>query len=86
MKTVTISEIEYNNMQQNIFELQKKLELLQDDEFIKKLDLAFMYFFNTKKGAITTKKVSLKRGSAKKIITYMADDFTAPVNDFKDYI
>jgi hypothetical protein len=30
--------------------------------------------------------VSIKRGSAKAIITYIAEDFTAPLPDFQDYI
>jgi len=32
------------------------------------------------------KTVSLKRGSAKKMITYIADDFCEPLEDFKDYM
>ena len=31
-------------------------------------------------------KISLKRGSAKNIITFIADDFTSPLEDFKDYM
>ena len=34
----------------------------------------------------TTQPISLKRGSAKDIITYMADDFDAPLDDFKEYM
>jgi hypothetical protein len=30
--------------------------------------------------------VSLKRGSAKGMITYIAEDFDAPVDDFKEYL
>jgi hypothetical protein len=32
------------------------------------------------------KAVSLKRGSAKKMITYIADDFCEPLDEFKDYM
>lgn len=32
------------------------------------------------------KTVSLKRGSAKKMITFIADDFCEPLEDFKDYM
>ncbi len=33
------------------------------------------------------KKISsLNRGSAKEIITFIADDFSAPLADFKDYM
>ncbi len=49
MKTVTIPEAEYQQMQQTI-----------------------------------SKPVSLKRGSGKKLITYMADDLTAPLDDFNE--
>jgi hypothetical protein len=30
--------------------------------------------------------VSIKRGSAKHLITFIADDFNAPLEDFKDYM
>jgi hypothetical protein len=32
------------------------------------------------------KTASLKRGSAKKMITFIADDFCDPLEDFKDYM
>lgn len=32
------------------------------------------------------KTSSLKRGSAKKLITFIADDFCEPLADFKDYM
>jgi hypothetical protein len=39
-----------------------------------------------KESSPENKSLSLKRGSAKNIITYIADDFTAPLDDFKDYM
>ncbi len=33
----------------------------------------------------TEQTVSIKRGSAKKLITYIAEDFTEPLPDFQDY-
>jgi len=85
MKTITISEKEYNNMQNSILELNKKLELLQDSEFIKKLEIAYRYFLQYNKSQKHQDKISIKRGSAKKIITYIANDFTEPISDFKEY-
>ena len=38
------------------------------------------------KEAVLQPKVSLKRGSGKHLITYMADDFTAPLEDLKEYM
>lgn len=32
------------------------------------------------------KTVTIKRGSAKKIITFIADDFCEPLDEFKDYM
>jgi len=40
MDTITISEVEYLNMQNQIEELRTKVALLQDNEFINKLMLA----------------------------------------------
>ncbi|WP_432741758.1 DUF2281 domain-containing protein [Methylobacter sp. G7] len=40
----------------------------------------------TTKPAYEDKTVSLKRGSAKKMITFIADDFCEPLDDFKDYM
>jgi hypothetical protein len=40
----------------------------------------------TKLITIPIKTPSLKRGSAKKMITFIADDFCEPLDDFKDYM
>lgn len=86
MKTITISEQEYLNMQQTIRELRTKIALLQDQEFLKKLAFAYHYFYQEKSNGSTQTRISLKRGSAKDIITYIADDFDAPLDDFKEYM
>ncbi len=87
IKTVTIPESEYINLQFKINELQQKIALLQDNEFLSKLNSAYHFFINFANLPETNKEsVSIKRGSAKQIITYIADDFTAPLQDFQDYI
>ena len=40
----------------------------------------------TVKSAIENKPISLKRGSAKKIITFIANDFCEPLEEFRDYM
>jgi ABC-type phosphate/phosphonate transport system ATPase subunit len=87
METITIPKQEYIEMQSKINELTKKLALLQDQEFLSKLELAYRFFIHAKKTSPTNHQpVSIKRGSAKQIITYIADDFTAPLPDFRDYL
>ena len=87
VKTVTIPESEYINLQFKINELQHKIDLLQDSEFLSKLDSAYRFFINCANVPTNNhQQVSIKRGSAKQIITYIADDFTAPLQDFQDYI
>ena len=87
LKTVTIPESEYLNLQIQINELQQKIALLQDNEFLSKLNSAYRFFINvTNLPETNNQSVSIKRGSAKQIITYIADDFTAPLQDFHDYM
>ena len=85
MKTVTIPENEYLQMRQNIVDLEKKMDLLVDDDFIKKLNLACQ-LFQMKKFLLGDGRISLKRGSAKGIITYIADDFDEHLEDFNNYM
>jgi len=74
MKTITIPESEYLKMKQTITELQQKLSLFQDEDFILKLKMAYNLFIT--QSYDTQQRVPLQRGAAKHIITYMADDFT----------
>jgi len=87
MKTVTLPENEYYEMKQTIIRLKKQLELLQDNRFIEKLSLAYRLFCEKQTVAESKPdRVSLKRGSGKEIITYIADDFDEPLEDFKEYM
>ncbi|OQX23498.1 MAG: hypothetical protein BWK80_25730 [Desulfobacteraceae bacterium IS3] len=87
MKTITIPEDEYLLMSQTIINLKKQLELLQDNSFMEKLSTAYRLFFQKEVSAETdTERISLKRGSGKRIITYIADDFNEPLEDFREYM
>jgi Protein of unknown function (DUF2281) len=88
METITIPKSEYMQMQQAITTLQQQLNLAQDSEFIKKMMLAYQVFVVDKPvlPMQDDKRLPLKRGAGKHVITYMADDFDAPLEDFKDYM
>jgi len=74
-------------MSQTIINLKKQLELLQDNSFMEKLSTAYRLFFQKEVSAETdTERISLKRGSGKRIITYIADDFNEPLEDFREYM
>jgi len=85
MKTITVPESEYIQMGQTVENLQQQLKLLQDQlkwclasqQLDQQPTVPFSNF---------NQPVSIKRGSAKAIITYIAEDFTAPLSDFQDYI
>jgi hypothetical protein len=85
MKTITIPNREYLQMQQTVEYLQQQLKLLQDQlkwylvaPPMEPQPIAPLANFK--------QPVSIKRGSAKAIITYLAADFTAPLPDFQDYM
>ena len=88
MKTVTIPENEYLQMQQTISRLQQQLRLLQEQlqryPTVERDELQPMSSFSPYHQH--HQPVSIKRGSAKAIITYIAENFTAPLPDFQDYI
>ena len=87
MKTITIPEYEYLQMRQTIERLKKQSELLQDSSFLEKLSAAYRLFFEKELSAETdTSRLSIKRGSGKGIITYIADDFDSPLEDFREYM
>ncbi|OQX22805.1 MAG: hypothetical protein BWK80_29320 [Desulfobacteraceae bacterium IS3] len=87
MKTVTIPENEYLQIQQSISDLKKQAERIQHDDFIKKISLLSRLLCE-RHGFIEneTEKISLKRGSGRGIITYIAEDFDEPLDDFKEYM
>ncbi|OQW99705.1 MAG: hypothetical protein BWK80_62635 [Desulfobacteraceae bacterium IS3] len=71
MKTVTIPEDEYLQIQQAVSDLKKQAELIQHDDFIKKISLIYRLICERQGFAGNeTEKISLKRGSGQGIITY----------------
>ena len=88
MKMITIPELEYLQLQQTVSVLQQQLKLFQDQDFMSKLNMAYQLFLIQKPVPMNdvTPHVPLKRGSAKQFIPYMADDFTAPLDGFQDYM
>ncbi|PIY12569.1 MAG: hypothetical protein COZ18_01785 [Flexibacter sp. CG_4_10_14_3_um_filter_32_15] len=88
MKTVTIPEEEYLALKQTINELQEKVNLLKDEEFIKKIQRTYQLFIASKENQIDKEisHLSLKRGSGKDVIRNISDDFDAPLDDFKEYM
>ncbi len=69
METITIPKHEYLEMQIKINHLSKKLALLQDQEFLSKLELAYHFFIHVKNQFPTNyQPVSIKRGSVKPTI------------------
>jgi hypothetical protein len=88
MKMITIPELEYLQLQQTISILQQQLSLFQDQDFVSKLNLAYQLFLIQKPMPIDDiiPQISIKRGSAKQLITYVADDFTDPLEDFQNYM
>ncbi|AFM05976.1 hypothetical protein Fleli_3661 [Bernardetia litoralis DSM 6794] len=88
MKNITIPEEEYLALKQTINELQEKISLLKDEEFIKKLQRTYQLFVTSTENQ-TDKEIphlSIKRGSGKDVIRNMSNDFDAPLDDFKDYM
>ncbi len=73
-------------MQQTISDLKNQMKLLGDEDFIKKLSAACRFFYMRESLPNNDMNISLKRGSAKGIITYIAEDFDEPLEDFKEYM
>lgn len=89
MKTVKISEVEYLQMKKTINSLQQELSLLKDKDFLAKLNIAYNLFsqsIDKKNPSDDYPLPSMKRGSGKHLIKYIADDFTDPIDDFKEYM
>ncbi len=74
MKTITIPESEYLQMQQQLTGLQDQLKYYIDSQQVNQQS-ATQY-------PDSYQPVSIKRGSAKTIITYIAEDFTTPLQDY----
>ncbi len=87
MKTVTIPENEYLQIQQMLNDLKKQAELIRHDDFIKKISLIYQLVCERHGfDGNESEKISLKRGSGQGIITYIAEDFDEPLDDFKEYM
>jgi hypothetical protein len=57
------------------------------EQYVKTIEAQMLLMSKlTTKTAIEANRVSLKRGSAKKMIPFIADDFCQPLDDFKDYM
>lgn len=89
MKTITVPEEEFLQLQYAVAELQKALTAVQAQ-----LQM-FKNYFNEKNGQepqpspeapAEKRKLPLKFGAGKGIVAYMADDFTAPLEDMKEYM
>ncbi len=89
MKTVTIPEQEFLQLKSTVLELQKTMQAMQAQIQAFKSVLGEKYAKSPEKmqqNNEDTSKISWKRGSGKHIILYMADDFTAPLEDLKEYM
>jgi hypothetical protein len=91
MKTVTIPEEEYLALKQTINELQEKVSLLRDEEFINKIQRTYQLFITSKENQVDKNDkeiphLSIKRGSGKDVIRIIGDDFNEPLDDFKEYM
>ena len=61
--------------------LHKQIDQLNDSQ-LKELDRLMADILPEEKNALKKRPFGLRKGSLK----YMADDFDAPLNDFKDYM
>ena len=55
-------------------------------QYISTIEMQMSLMSKLSTGKSVNKASSLKRGSAKNIITFIADDFCEPLVDFKDYM
>lgn len=90
MKTISVPEQEFLQLQYTVSELQKALAAVQAQ-----LQTFTKYFMEknappqpepSSELAPEKRKLPLKFGAGKGIVTYMADDFTAPLEDMKEYM
>jgi hypothetical protein len=89
MQTVTIPEQEYLQLKAAVAELQKAIQTMQAQmqAFMASIgEKSAKTWAKPKNGAAVQPKVSWKRGSGKHLVIYMADDFTAPLEDLKEYM
>lgn len=77
---VSYSKANFEELQKENLLLKKKLESLQDEHFIEKLDWVYRLFHTSQK----SEKLPLKRGAGKGLISRIPDNFTDEIADFKD--
>jgi hypothetical protein len=75
MATKNISQKEFELLQAKVLDLEEKV-----------MDLLSNKSDNEKPKQASKFAIPFKRGAAKNIITYIADDFDAPLEDFKEYM
>jgi hypothetical protein len=75
MATISISQEEFNCLQAKVSDLEEKVMVLLSN----KSD-------NEKPKQASRYAIPFKRGAAKGIITYIAEDFDAPLEDLKEYM
>jgi hypothetical protein len=88
METIVIPKYEYLSMKQQIAELQRKVNLLQDVTFMNKLKFFVDFFYkdNVKTNINSSlEPLPFKFGVARGLID-ISDDFNAPLDEFNDYI
>ena len=86
MATVSSIEIENQALKAEIVKLKTQLSLLQDQEFLRKLNLAYSTFGVTVPNEASVEAISWTPGAAKHLISFIADDFDAPLEDFAEYM
>ncbi len=89
MQTITISEQEYLQMKQTIQSLQLQLALLQDIDFVQKLQLFLQLLatpLQTEQDIFEQEKPLPFRFGAAKGLLNVRDDFNEPIEEFNEYI
>ncbi len=89
MKTVNIPEQEYLKLKSSVLELQKMMQVMQAQLHTFKSLLSEKNVKLTDEPKPNTDeqpKLSWKRGSGKHTVVYIADDFTAPLEELKEYM
>jgi hypothetical protein len=75
MATISISQEEFNRLQAKVSDLEEKVMVLAEQ--------------SSNGGIMKTASKNAKKfefGAAKGLVVYIADDFDAPLEDFKDYM
>ncbi len=77
---VSYTKEHFEELQKENLLLKKKIESLQDEHFIEKLDWVYQLFHTNS----TSEKLPLKRGAGKAFISRLPDNFTDELTDFND--